>query len=237
MSTDRIVLFGGDAASLELARHLEEHGYDFLIVTRHREEHADADARGYPCITADYTRDSELQTLGIGTDVSIVFCRLEQMSENVFITLSIRALNAQCRIISISDSQDTAEKLQAAGADKIINPYSVSAGQIHQYIRHPTVLEVMHETIFGHQNLELAEVVIPANSSLINQALADLRIKPDYNLILLGAIDPTQCDRLIFTGAAQGYRLTAEDLLVLIGPADNLETFRQALADGQETFF
>ena len=223
----KILLFGVDPLGLDVAIQLQGKGCDLLLVDDDELSLAVAQTKGFRTTHIDYRDDESLRALGIGRDVGLIFCLLPQDSQNVFLTISARALDAEIEIVSLTQSGDSAHILKAAGADKVIDPYEISGRKIYDLIQKPLIAETLEHTVFGQQDLNLAEVVVMVGSILDGQTLAGVEVSQRYNLVLLGVVDREQSDDFIFAVGSDSYRLDPGDILIVIGPEQAIASFKQ----------
>jgi voltage-gated potassium channel len=145
----------------------------------------------------------------------------------VFLTLSARALDKELNIISIVDSPESAEKLLAAGANKIIDPYEICGRKIHDMLKRPDITDIFDHTVFGRHDLNLAEVVVPENSYLVNSFASQLELSTHYNLILIGVVNKHISDDLNFVAEEFDRLLNVGDILVILGPSREIRAFKK----------
>ncbi len=224
---DKIILFGVGLLGLDVAAQLQGRGRDLLLVDDDESSLAAAAAKGFRTVHIDYRDDENLRTLGIGRDVGLVFCFLPEDVQNVFIAISTRALDAEIEIVSLSQSGDSVHTLKAAGVDKVIDPYEISGRKIYDLIRNPLIVETLEHTVFGQQDLDLAEVAVMDGSILDGQTLAAVEVSRRYNLVLLGVVDREQGDDFIFAVGSDSYRLDPGDILIVIGSEQAIASFKQ----------
>jgi voltage-gated potassium channel len=145
----------------------------------------------------------------------------------VFLTLSARALDPDLNIIAIVYSPESAQKLRAAGANKIIDPYEICARKIHDLLKRPEITDVFDHAVFGRHDLNLAEVVIPVDSDLMGQCVSQLQLSSQYNLILIGIVNHDRSQDLRFVVEDTNCRLTEGDILVILGPEGEIRAFKK----------
>lgn len=224
---EKILLFGAGPLGLDVAAQLQSKGRDLLLIDDNALSLAAATAKGCRAKHVDYRDDEGLRALGIGRDVGLIFCLLPQDSQNVFLTISARALDAEIEIVALSQSGDSVHILKAAGADKVIDPYEISGRKVYDLIQKPLIAETLEHTVFGQQDLNLAEVVVMENSTLDGQTLAGVDVSQRHNLVLLGVVDREHGDDFIFAVGSDSYRLNPGDILIVIGPEQAIASFKQ----------
>jgi len=233
MERKPIVIFGRGRQAMSVAERLRGRAQDMLVVTSDESEVSLAQSKGFSVVQIDYTDDEALRSIGIGRWVSTVFCMFPEESQNVFLTISARALDPGLKIVSITESRAAGQKLLAAGATKIIDPYEITGNKIHELIRHPLVVETLEHTVLGQANLDLAEIEVEVGSPLAGRRLSALDVGRHFNLILLGMVDLELSNRLTFRTLGLDHRLDVGDMLVVIGPREEIEQFRGALREDE----
>jgi len=224
--TPRFVLFGCNALAIEVAWRLSMARLPFIMLDRDAGRVEEARQEGLSAERIDYTDDDALRAVGIGSHIEGVFCLLGEDSENVFLAISARALAPALRIVAVCQVPEAAPKLLAAGADKVVDPYEISGARVHELIERPEVVELMEQTVFGLQDLNIAEVTIPDGSWLHGLRLSELRQHMKQNVILLGVVDLERGKELIFSTRGIDHNLDFNDVLVVIGPSGDVENFR-----------
>ncbi len=224
---NKIIIFGCNSLSVAVASQLEERGCDFQLVAHDTtciESMAD---RGYSALEADYTDDDKLKELGVGLDVAIIFAFFELDSKNVFLTISVKDLDPDVWVIALTQSDDSANKLRAAGVSKVINPYEISGRKIHDLLKRPLIAEVIENVVFGKNYLNLSELTVDKGSFLDGKMLGTLELSKHYDLVLIGVVDRELGDEFIFLSSGFDHKLDHGDVLVVIGPPEELERLRE----------
>ena len=213
--------------SLDVVAQLRSQGCDPLLVDDDEAALEIASSKGFRTANVDYREDDELKAIGIGRDVGLIYCLFQKDPQNVFLTISARALDPELEIVSLTQSGESIHTLQAAGADKVIDPYEITGRKIHDLIRRPLIAETLEHTVFGQQDLSLAEVVVTEGSSLDGRTLDGLEVNRSYNLLLLGAVGRERGDEVMFASGRDSYRLDPGDVLVVIGPEEAIASFKR----------
>ena len=229
MDNELIAIFGYNSMSFELITQLSEKKIKLIIVDNDSENIEHAEQKGLPAQLLDYRQDSDLIALGIGSQVNTLFCYLENDSENVFLTLSARALDKHLKIISVVNHPGSAEKLLAAGADKIIDPYEICSNKVYQQLTKPSITWVLDQVVFGRADLHMAEITIPVCSILDKTLTSQLDINKKYNLFLVGVVDKELGDKLYFSLGEQDHTLDVGDILVIIGANRDIKKFKKEI--------
>jgi len=225
----KFALFGCNPLAIEVARRLTTAQTSFVMVDSNAVLVESALKEGLVAQQIDYTDDEALRGVGIGSHIEGVFCLFTEDSENVFLAISARALNPKLRIVAVCQAPEAAPKLLAAGADKVVDPYEISGARVHELIHRPEVVELLEQTVFGLQDLNIAEITIPHHSWLQGVPLSGLKKVMTQNLILLGVVDLERGKDLIFSTRGIDHRLDCNDVLVVIGPRRELDAFGELI--------
>ncbi len=223
MKKKKVLLFGCNALVNEVAGQLDSRGIEFIIISQDKDCLKKLDANKKNVKRIDYTDDEQLKAIGIGTNVDTIFSFFEEDAKNVYLIISAKYINPDLLIITLSQSPDSAEKLQAAGADKVIDPYKFSGRKIVNMIKRPLISETIEHVIFGQSSINMAEIVINQQSFLNGLLLQDAQLSIHYNLILLGIVDRQSGNEFTFKLSNIHYKIKAGDLLVVIGSSDDIE--------------
>ena len=226
-----IAVFGYNRLSFEAISRIDSENNQISVYDHNPEHIAMARENGFKALMVEFRNDDDLKAAGIGSTINTLFCCFEDDSENVFLTLSARALDKELQIIAIIDRPDAAEKLLAAGANKIIDPYKICGRKIHDMLKRPQINDLFDHTVFGRNDLHLAEVVVPENSFLQDVYVNQLEINTHYNLILVGIINKQISDQMHFVAEEVNRRLNPGDILVILGPSREIRAFKKDVKD------
>jgi voltage-gated potassium channel len=223
----RIVIFGYSVMSLEAMNRLPKDDCSILFVAANETEAATVTEKGFETRVIDFRNDEDLISIGIGLDVDVIFCFYPKDSDNVFLTISARALDKSLTIIAIVDDSESEEKLLAAGANKIIDPYEICGRKVHEMLTKPDISNILDHTVFGRHDLNMAQIEIPVESYLEGVTVSQLNLKNEkYNLVLIGVVDRELDDQLHFINGETDHVLNAGDVLVVMGPSRGCRLFR-----------
>lgn len=223
----KLAIFGYNRLSFEAMSRLDTSIYQILVVERDEMQAERAKESGFETSGIDFRNDDDLRSIGISTDIEVIFCFFPDDADNVFLTISARALDKNLQIIAIIENPESAEKLLAAGANKIIDPYEICGRKIHELIKKPDMTNILDHTVFGRHDLNMAEIEIPKNSYLDGLYLGDLNLNETHNLILIGIVDKELGEELHFSIGEKEHKLDAGDILVVMGPSREIRAFKK----------
>ena len=133
--THKVVIFGYAKTAKEIVKalHYNKEEYLFVVSTQARVDEVKED--GYYVTLLDLNADENLEKVGIGKDVEMLFCVSQDTNKNLFVTLSARNMDKDLRIVSLCATEDEAKKMVLAGANHTINPYEIGARRVARMIK------------------------------------------------------------------------------------------------------
>ncbi len=131
----KIIIYGYAKTASVIVKTLHLRKEDSTFVVNSQEKAKWAEDNGYTAIFSDLSEDENLRNIGISKDVEILFCMSKDYNENLFVTLSARALDKELKIISLCATKEEGEKMILAGANHTINPYEIGARRLFRLIK------------------------------------------------------------------------------------------------------
>ncbi len=205
-----------------IAQQLLDHEVPIIVVDNGEQVVSRLREKGIVYIEGDATEEEHLIAAGIHQARGLVAV-VNRDTDNVFIVLTARDLNKDLFICARASSSGTEKRLVKAGADRVVSPYASGALRIAHNILRPTVTDFLELALYGAgMELSMEEFSIPDDFELVGKQLMDSGIRHDYNLIIVAI---KRLDGTMVYNPAPHEELQAGDILVAIGPGDNLERF------------
>ena len=138
-----------------------------------------------PTIIGDATLDSTLRAAGVEHATALI-AALEGDAENLFVTLSSKAINPDLFIVARARQEESVNKLSRAGANRVVNPQELGAARMASFVVQPNVAEfvdvVMHER---SMDFRMQEIEIPEGSQLAGTSLRDANLRQLAGVLVL----------------------------------------------------
>lgn len=221
----KVVIYGYTALGSKIANILNDKKYAILVVDFEESALIQASKDGFEIFESTLLNDNDLVEIGIDKDIDSLFCVSNSNKNNLFIILSARNLSKELKIITISKTKAEANKLEIAGATKVLNPNELGAYRIYGYMAKPLMLRVLDDILFSKSDLNISEIHIEHFSLLKDQFLKDMTIHKDFNILLLGIMDKEISDKFIFNTKRINHKIDEGDVLVVVGKNEDLENF------------
>lgn len=180
--------------------------------------------RGILHLLGNATEEENLTAAGIQRAKGLVSV-VNKDTDNVFIVLTARDLNQDLQIYARAGSPSTHKRLLQAGANRVVSPFATGGHHIAQNILRPTVTDFLALALSA-EGLELSmeEILVSDGAELIGKKLMHTGIRSDYDLIVIGI---KRRDGSMIYNPSPHELLEGGDILITIGPQDNLLRFQQ----------
>ena len=124
---NHVIICGYGRTGKEIADQLITEKISTIIIENDPTRKIEAEEKGLNVLLADATMDETLLIAGVKNCRSLVVT-LPSDAANLYVVLSAKALNNNCRLIARAANEEAANKLKLAGADAVVSPY-VAAGR------------------------------------------------------------------------------------------------------------
>lgn len=166
--TGHTIVCGWGRVGRAVGGYLTGQGADVVVVDA---DPGRIDTIPHAALVGDVTDDDVLRRAGVMRARALV-AAINTDAENVYVTLSARALRPDLVIVARARTEDSESKLLRAGATRVINPQRIGGQRIAAAALQPNVVEfldvVMHD---GGLEFRLEEVSISPGSRLAGRRL------------------------------------------------------------------
>ena len=179
----------------------------------------------YPALTGDVTDDEMLRKAGIMRARALVTA-INTDAENVYVTLSARALRPDLIIVARARTEASEPKLLRAGATRVVNPQRIGGQRIAAAALQPNVVEfldvVMHD---GSLEFRLEEVPVRGGSRLAGRTLQEANAGETTGALVLALRGR---DGTFLTNPPMQTPVEAGYVLIAIGTQQQLSALQDA---------
>jgi len=222
------IVCGFGRAARPVADGLEHKGLPFCVIESDPSFETALIDRGFLYLIDDATSDEALEHAGV-TNANAVITLLPSDADNLYVTVSAKALNPKLRVIARSVDERGEIKLRRGGANEVISPYELASHPILQAATSPTVLEFMKRvTDRDYLEMSLVEARVSSGSKLNGVSLSDASFRGKFGVTVV-AIRRNE-GRMVFNPAPNEI-LGTGDVIVVMGRDEQLFALEQALSD------
>jgi voltage-gated potassium channel len=178
-------------------------------------------------LKGDATRDEILLKAGIDRAQSMIVTTAKSAT-TVFVVLTARVLNPKLFIVARVDDDNDQEKMIRAGADKVVNPYSIGGQRLANLVVNPNVIDFF-ETSFGpsETNLSIEKILLPGNSKWVDKTLIEIDFRRKVGVTILAVIRNGKP----LVNPDGNFRLRSEDQLIAMGTKQDLANIEKLMTE------
>lgn len=186
-----VILCGFGRNGAQAAERLKAYKKPFVIIEKDKEiiEQHELDLL---FLEGDATEDSALQEAGIDRAAFLIVA-LPDDSDNLFVVLTARQLNPELFIISRASKPNSSQKIELAGANKVIMPDKIGGDHMASLVVLPDLITFMDKlSMEGEDTINLEEVAIEEFVDQIPAySLRDLDLRKRTGCTIIGYVDPS----------------------------------------------
>jgi voltage-gated potassium channel len=219
--TGHVIICGWGRVGRACAQYLTATGQKVVVVDRNPVR---LEGLEYPTVIGDVTDDQILEAAGIAHAHALV-AALDTDADNVYVTLSSRALRPDLVIIARARTESSKSKLVRAGADRAVNPQLIGGRRMASFALQPHVAEFL-DVVMHDEALEfrMEQVEIAAGSPLAGRTLFEAAVGDTTGVLLL-AIRSSATGPFLANPSAESL-LEPGSILIVVGTPAQLDKLR-----------
>ncbi|QTX32340.1 potassium channel protein [Aminithiophilus ramosus] len=221
---DHWIVCGLGRVGLQVAEQIAAAGQSLVVIERDAERIASLPSDRWPVLVGDATGEEILAKAGIHRARGLV-AALSADADNVYVTLSAKALKADLRIVVRASDAQAVNALYRAGADKVINPVRAGAVALARAALSPAVADFFELINLSRElDLDFESFRVVDGSSLEGLALKEAPLRSRYNAIVV-AIHGV--DGSVAYNPSGEKRIEGGDELILLAPRTAMAALRR----------
>ncbi|MDD3854957.1 MAG: potassium transporter TrkA [Sulfurimonas sp. RIFOXYC2_FULL_36_7] len=221
------LIFGYNDYALEIAKNIVDSYNKIYIYSLQSEQDTVKNSSEFEIRSFDLSDKWDDINEFVDIKNSIAFCVLEDNAENIFLTISLRSSFPDLNIIALSNNKETANKLQMAGANRVIPLVQTTAEMIAEMMEKPIVKEVFHNILFENSTLKIAQIRINGTNSYIGKEIIELDWDKKYGVIALSIMYENMRNEFIYSSIIKHYRVKEGDSFVIVGYETDIKEFEK----------
>ena len=211
-----VIVCGWGRVGRATAQAVAHGGRDLVVVDQSSERLEDTE---FLAIHGDATDEAVLRQAGVER-AAVVIAAVETDADNLYTTLTCRALNPNAFIVARARQENAEPRLLQAGANRVVNPQKIGGSRMAAFAVQPNVAEfldvVMHD---AKLEFRLEEVVVSDDSALAGLSLRDAKIRERTGALVLAM---RLGDGRFHTNPTPDTRVEPGHVLIAIGTSDQL---------------
>ncbi len=173
----------------------------------------------YFYIVGDASDDAVLKAAGV-EKASILVAALPNDADNIFVSITARALNKNIKIIAKAREKNSVKKMKLVGIDEVVYLYEISARRVANLIISPHFVNMVDIFSEGDVYLEIAELDVSKNSQVIGKTISELNLKRRTGLLIVAI---KKGDGKLYFNPDSDYVFEKDDVLLVMGTREQIE--------------
>ncbi len=225
--SEHYIVCGSGRVGRAICHELEAQGTPYVVIELIEAEPGDETPR----LVGDATDDAVLERAGVHRAKALVTA-LGSDAENIYAVLAARALNPKLFIVARCSQERSARKLEAAGANRVVNPYERGGSIIAQIMLRPKVVDFIEGISRGAGfDVNLEQLAVASSSPLVGTTLRESPIRRDLDIIVT-AIAKASGEHTF--NPSPDSVIEAGDVLIAMGRPEALDALARRTAGYEE---
>ncbi|MEZ7493871.1 potassium channel protein [Leeuwenhoekiella aequorea] len=225
---NHIIVVGYGRNGKQAVQKLTTYGKPFVVIEKDEEVVSKFQSESMPFVQGNANEDEVLIEAGV-LRASTLISALPDDSDNLFVVLSARQMNASMKIISRASEETTYQKLKFAGADNVIMPDKIGGDHMASLVVVPDLVEFLDNlqvTTAGRVNVQeiTFEAVCPDH---VTRTIRDIDLRNKTGCSIIGYKAPNG-DYVINPEASM--LLEKNSKLIVIGRPEQIENLHKEFA-------
>ncbi|MDH5675527.1 MAG: potassium channel protein [Myxococcales bacterium] len=177
-------------------------------------------------VHGDATEDGVLQQAGIGRAAGLA-ATLKEDKDNLFVSITARALHPELRIVSKMTEDSADMKLRRAGVDCTVSPSLIGGMRLASELVRPSVVQFLDR--MRSQDLRVEELPVSEGSPLVGLRIRDTGIRHQTNALVLAVGEP---DGSYSYNPGPDFTLAGGQILVVLCRTADVQILRRSIELG-----
>jgi len=225
MNRKRALIFGANKYAIEIANSVKElYDIDFFVTDEATQINFDGEYTRHVFDLSDDWYNTEIFE---DAKNSIVFCVLDEESENVFLAISLRSNFEKLVLVAIATNKESVNKLKMAGVNKVIPIEQTTAEIISDIIHNPVSSRVLHEILYEKSDLKLAQIEVENAEIFGGEFPAEIDWSRYQGIIVLSIMHKDFSTEFIYSSKAKRHKLKNGDMIIVVGYEADIVEFEK----------
>jgi voltage-gated potassium channel len=225
--SDHYIICGYGRVGRRVAAEFRESEIDYVVLDFSPSAIAAARESGDLFVEGTGTEDEDLEEAGLRRARGLV-ASSDSDADNLYITLSARAVRPDLLIVARASDEDAARKLRLAGADRVVQPYSTAGKEMAKLVLRPQVAAFLDiVSTHGGPELRFEEIEVGETCEHAGMSIRDLRIREVTGAMIVAL---RKRDGTFDTTPTPDAALEVGDVMIAAGTPDELRRLEELFA-------
>ena len=165
----------------------------------------------------------------VDMDDCVAFCVLEDMAENIFLTISLRDTFKDLLIIALAQDKESAYKLTLAGASRVLPTIATTANVIVEMLEKPIVTKVLHNILYEESDLQIAQIKVTNHEFFNGKYPSDIDWSREHGIIVISIVHEDMQSEFIYASKEKHHIINSGDIFVVVGYKQDIEKFEKLI--------
>jgi voltage-gated potassium channel len=225
--SEHYIVCGFGRVGRQVAAEFRDAGVPFVVLDFNPQVLEIAREHGVPYIDGSGTRDDDLEAAGLDRARGLVACSDSDV-DNLYIALSARTARPDVHIVARASTEDAAEKMRRAGADRVVQPYASAGQEMAKLMLKPQVsafLDIVSR--HGGPDLRFEEVEVTDDCPQAGRTIRDTRVRHETGALIVAL---RKADGSFDTTPDPDALLEPGDVLIAVGTEQELRALEELFA-------
>jgi len=228
--SDHYIICGFGRVGRQVAEEFRDAGVPYVVLDFNPDVLEIAREQGVPYIEGSGTNDDDLAAAGLERARGLI-ASSDSDVDNLYITVSARAERPDLMIVSRASTEDAAQKMLRAGADRVVQPYSAAGQEIAKMMLKPQVaafLDIVSR--HGGPDLRFEEIEITESCPQAGRTIRETRVRHETGALVVAL---RKADGTFDTTPDPDATLDPGDVLIAVGTRQELNALEELFAPRQ----
>jgi voltage-gated potassium channel len=227
---DHVIICGYGRVGRRVAAEFRDTGTPYVVVDITPESVERARGEGVAVVLGDVTEDADLQRAGLARARGLV-ASVDSDEKNLYITLSARAQRPDLVIVARASNESAARKIELAGANRVVQPYSHAGLHLANLVVKPQVadfLDIVTTAGGPLPEMRFEEIEVTRECGQCGKKIGELRVRDVTGGAMIVALRKPDGTFDVTPGADAV--LDEGDVIIGVGTADEMQRLEELFA-------
>ena len=224
---DHYIVCGYGRMGHQIVAEFRARSIPFVVIESRPDSVTQLEGEGVACIVGDATEEETLSAAGVEHAKGLVTV-VSTDADNLFIVLTAKQMNSNLYVVTRCADESSRQKMERAGADRVVSPYVMGGRRMVTALLPPTVVDFI-DTLLHSQDidLEIGEFYVRDDSEFLGKTIAESRIHKETGAFIIAV--KTSKGGFLPTPAANT-PIEEGSTLIAVGTVEQLEGLAKLVA-------
>jgi voltage-gated potassium channel len=227
---NHVIICGYGRVGRRVAAEFRDTGTPYVVVDITPQSVALAEAEDVPVVLGDGTEDTDLERAGLARARGLV-ASVDSDEKNLYITMSARAQRPDLVIVARASNESAAKKIELAGANRVVQPYSHAGLHLANLVVKPQVadfLDIVTTAGGPLPEMRFEEIEVTRACGQVGKTIGELRVRGVTGGAMIVAL--RKVDGTFDVTPGPSAVLDEGDVIIGVGTTDEIQRLEELFA-------